>query len=270
LDQFLEHLLPITKKIVRIGSQSKSEALKDYNLDALVWTRKNNLMSGSERGIQKSISARLKEYQDDGSELCRSVTDPDWLSWNHISYFLKSTCPHHYSQLSAPVDEDGFMQVGGKRGNMFDYWRHGKDLEVRRSFAKFYGAPYNEDQQVAPRSLRELLLPTSNVWTFSRRERNLLAREWATQIRQECIDKLLVKAETHKETILERNLLRAELGRRVLETADVVGVTTTALAKNAAQLEQIRSKTLICEEAAEVLEVSPAYLRFFDISSLTF
>ncbi|KAG4428680.1 hypothetical protein IFR05_015837 [Cadophora sp. M221] len=45
-----------------------------------------------------------------------------------------------------------------------------------------------------------------------------------------------------------------EIDRRVLETADIIGVTTTGLAKRIKTLQRIPSKVFICEEAGEILE----------------
>jgi len=43
----------------------------------------------------------------------------------------------------------------------------------------------------------------------------------------------------------------------LLERVDVIGLTTTGLARYAPLLDRVASKTLICEEAGEVLEVRP-------------
>ena len=45
-----------------------------------------------------------------------------------------------------------------------------------------------------------------------------------------------------------------DVDRRVLQTADVIGVTTTGLARRIATLQHVRCKVVICEEAGEVLE----------------
>ncbi len=45
-----------------------------------------------------------------------------------------------------------------------------------------------------------------------------------------------------------------EVGRRVLQSADVVGVTATGLAQRIATLKRLRSKVIMCEEASEILE----------------
>ena len=45
-----------------------------------------------------------------------------------------------------------------------------------------------------------------------------------------------------------------EVDRRVLQTADVIGVTTSGLAKRISVLRHVTSKIVICEEAGEVME----------------
>jgi hypothetical protein len=41
----------------------------------------------------------------------------------------------------------------------------------------------------------------------------------------------------------------------VLETVDVIGVTTSSLAKKISTLQHARSKVVICENAGEVMEL---------------
>lgn len=56
LDQFLEGLLKVTKKIVRIGGQSKNEALKEFNLNNLrKFTRDNSKLKNSLRESSRHI-----------------------------------------------------------------------------------------------------------------------------------------------------------------------------------------------------------------------
>jgi hypothetical protein len=45
-----------------------------------------------------------------------------------------------------------------------------------------------------------------------------------------------------------------DVNRWILDTTDVIRLTTTGLAKNASVLHSINAKVVVCEEAAEVLE----------------
>ena len=69
------------------------------------------------------------------------------------------------------------------------------------------------------------------------------------------MDKLGVYSDAQRRTAAQLSALRSEYNKRILETADVIGLTTTGLARNASLLHFVNSKTLICEEAGEVLEV---------------
>lgn len=46
----------------------------------------------------------------------------------------------------------------------------------------------------------------------------------------------------------------SQIDRRVLQTADVIGVTTTGLARRISVLRRVRCKVIICEEAGEAME----------------
>lgn len=106
-----------------------------------------------------------------------------------------------------------------------------------------------------PQNLDELSMPSSNLWTFTKGERMILLDHWAASMRQEWVDYLVVKAQAHDEKIQELNAMSSEYSRQILSSADVIGITTTGLARYAPILNRVNSKTLICEEAGEVLEV---------------
>lgn len=59
------------------------------------------------------------------------------------------------------------------------------------------------------------------------------------------------ETETLKQCVAQ---VHDEVDRRVLETAEVIGVTTSGLAKRISVLRHIHTKVVICEEAGEVLE----------------
>ncbi|KAI9045275.1 uncharacterized protein KD926_009689 [Aspergillus affinis] len=56
------------------------------------------------------------------------------------------------------------------------------------------------------------------------------------------------------ETKASWDTVRDELDLRCLRDADVIGVTTTGLARNLNMLRRLHSKVLMCEEAGEILE----------------
>lgn len=105
------------------------------------------------------------------------------------------------------------------------------------------------------RRLEELLLPTTDIWGMSKKERKLVLDHWKKLIRQECVDNLAEHTQFQRQKIEELNSLSSEYKGRFLKTVDVIGLTTTGLAYHTSLLHHVASKTLICEEAGEVLEV---------------
>ena len=255
LDQFLEHLLPVTKNIVRIGGGSKSEILKPYNLWDLVSNKQGTLKSGSERFSEKLVYSGLDNKTTEGRQYCEQLSDEMKVHWHEISEFLAQDYPHHYAQLRSEHDSDGFVRVGSKGGSYFKFWKHCHDLRRHNLYSGNIDNDLPQTTARQPRAMDELLAATCNIWDFSERERTLLLRYWASQMRQKWIDKLMIRAEDHHELQKDLRTLQSEYKRRVLENAEIVGLTTTGLAQHISLLEKLKPKVLICEEAGEVLEV---------------
>lgn len=248
LDQFLEHLLDVRPNIqvVRIGSRSKSELLKDYNLRELIAGEKTR----KERATERGIHVALENEQTRGNKLCENLTrNPK--KWLDFSDFLERKFPNQFAILSSSVGSDGFQMAGVKSSNCFDRWAFGKDMR-NKNWKKMHAGRSRKKEL---RSLESLLLPTTDIWGMSKKERKLVLDHWKKHIRQEWFDNLTRHIQKQQEKVRELNSHSSQYKRRVLEAADVIGLTTTGLAKHAPLLRQIGSKTLICEEAGEVLEV---------------
>ena len=238
--------MPITQNIVRIGSSSKSEILKPYNLRELVSSRKGILKTGSERAEERKIHITLEKHERASNELCQLVNHGQRaIKWSTLSQFLSKEFPHHHEQLQTDTTDDGFRIIGTEKG-VFNCWIKGKDIpkKARRTASKH-----------ASRPVTELLSPDTDVWKLSKIERRLLFDYWTAAIRDESMDMLGAYSDEQRGTAAKLNALRSEYDKRILETADVIGLTTTGLARNASLLQFVNSKTLICEEAGEVLEV---------------
>jgi hypothetical protein len=212
--------------------------------------------SGSERFSEGRVYSELDDITTEGRQYCEQLSDQMKVHWHEISEFLAQDYPHHYAQLCSEHDNDGFVRVGSKGGSYFKIWKHCHDLRKHNLYSS--NTDNNPLQTTArqPRAMDELLAANSNIWDFSERERNLLLRYWASQLRQKWIDKLMIRAEDHHELQKDLRTLQSEYKRRVLESAEIVGLTTTGLAQHISLLEKLKPKVLICEEAGEVLEVS--------------
>ena len=113
--------------------------------------------------------------------------------------------------------------------------------------------------QHTSRPLTNYLTLNADIWEFSGDERTRILRHWESQLRQDWIDELTVRAQGYQDELEMLQTVRSEYNRRLLEKVDVIGLTTTGLARYAHLLDRVQAKTLICEEAGEVLEVPSSY-----------
>lgn len=84
-------------------------------------------------------------------------------------------------------------------------------------------------------------------------ERCALMNHWLTEIRVDALADLSGAVDDADECYTTLNKVHDEADRRVLSGADVIGVTTSGLAKRISVLKHVSSKVIICEEAGEVM-----------------
>jgi hypothetical protein len=225
LDQFLEHLLSVTKRVVRIGSRSKSEALEQYNLHEWTSRQEDGLKSRYERMMEWRIYQKLESHREEGNKLCETICHgSSRIKWPQISDFLKRDYPGHHAQLVGGIDNDGFVTVVRESHNFFKYWKYCHDLRDRETYDQFFGIESRQEKDDHPRPLDRLLIPDADIWEFSPEERRLILEHWENLLRQDWIDKILICAQGYQEEIDKLETLRSEYCRRVLEKADVIGI----------------------------------------------
>ncbi|XP_052747658.1 NFX1-type zinc finger-containing protein 1-like, partial [Galleria mellonella] len=137
LDQFLEHMLKFTQSIVRIGGQSRNEALAQYNINKLRTKRteysKSETVYYDQKRIFQRIVSRLKKIHDNIQNLNYSIltydnikvlepeskilerhygSDPlqSWL-FEHMTYVEATEEIHENVEISNNVDEDVYQRV---------------------------------------------------------------------------------------------------------------------------------------------------------------
>ncbi|KAN0075671.1 hypothetical protein V8E54_006941 [Elaphomyces granulatus] len=232
LDQLLEDLLEsgITSQIIRIGSQSKSEKLEPFNLRVVAG---NLEKTRKERRGRYELGRRLDEFETDYDGLFPKLRTTN--SGIAIKIHLKMNYIHHHEQLFG-VDVDGFQKAGSSNPQTI----------IRQ---------WLRSGQHSNGNLRHLeQLQTANIHQLSMEEREVLHRHWVEEIRDDLHAQTQQLFSDHYTTKLEFDSIRDELDLRCLRKADVIGVTTTGLARNLNLLRRVRSKVVLCEEAGEVLE----------------
>ncbi|RDW93807.1 uncharacterized protein DSM5745_01129 [Aspergillus mulundensis] len=230
LDQLLEDVLEneITTQIIRIGSQSKSDRLKPLNLRTVV---RNVEKTRFERTEQWQLHETLDEHEATFHKLRLNSTGSD----QSLKYYLERSQSLHYAQLFGK-DEDGFQRQ-----------TRGKPLQIIQSWLKV-----GVRSKGRPRSVE--VLAGVHVDMMTAAERRKIYAYWLSEHRKNSFEQAQAVFSTHLETKASWDRVRDEMDLRCLKTADVIGVTTTGLARNLEMLRRLPSKVLLCEEAGEVLE----------------
>lgn len=229
LDQLLEALVKgkITSQVIRIGSQSKSEVLQSLNLRTVSQTTDKTRL---ERSQQWEMQTRFEGHQGNFQKFRLDALG----SAPSLKYYLQRAHPSHHDQLFGE-DKDGWEKKGSNPHSIVNSWL--KD-----------GQPGT----AKPRSASDL--QEANITTMTTQERKLLHNFWLTEQKENLHDRAQSLLHSHREDKATWDKVREEMDLRCLRQADIIGVTTTILARNLTMLRKLRSKVLVCEEAGEVLE----------------
>lgn len=172
-------------------------------------------------------------------QLHGSQKRPDWAN---LKTRLARRHPRIYSQFSR-MDDEGFNSVGRVP---FEIWSHGTEEDL-------LGGPKTSSETDS--TLQSVLgAATRNVYALLPCDRRRLMESWTEEIRGDATDQLFELVKEAEDLHRQLDNIHDEVVRRVLQTADVIGVTTTGLARRISVLRRVRSKVIICEEAGEVME----------------
>lgn len=241
LDQFLEHLIEIgIEKIIRIGGQSKSKILEGKNLRVVS-------QGESKTKSERYLVSKSYRHLEDNAELITKVlgslhATQKRPNWANLQTHLHRNYPRIFSQFSR-FDNDGFETVGK---HPFEIWVEGIEGRV---LDKLNGpdATITASQEIIHNATR-------NVHALSLPERRQLMEVWVQEILENKTDELFEFVQDSYNVQERLEDIHDEVDRRVLQTADVIGITTTGLAKRISVLQRVRCKVTVCEEAGEVME----------------
>lgn len=236
LDQLLELLIDgKVRNIIRIGSRSKSDRLQSVNLREVV------------KGITRT-AAEIGAFHDTREDLHTETTEvidelenyqqinvhsqiKDFLAGNHRDHYEEL-----FGQLQSPDEiDEGYEVVNYNRKNSLSRWLHGgwNINTPDRPLSALYHGRFSE---------------------MNHRERVTIHRDWARQALDRDLDLLSALQDIYDKGRQRNDRVRSATDLRCLQQANIIGVTTTGLARNLDLLRRVQSKVLLCEEAGEVLE----------------
>ncbi|RLN90337.1 hypothetical protein BBJ28_00013206 [Nothophytophthora sp. Chile5] len=229
LDQFLCNLLDIgITSLVRVGGQCKEPRLEKYNLSKLPKT--------SQRYELKLLYEELDRDADLIEQVSRDLNaESRRPTWKSLKWFLETNFPDHFDDFeerSADIFADGWEVAGCD--DILEFWLQGQD-----------GAPARRRNPMRGRS---------NVWQWSVEERHAAVVEWDGDMRASRVEKLVAAQEAYRETLNKLDTVRSQADVTLLQRVQIIGMTTTGVAKNQQKIAAVAPRVVICEEAGEVLE----------------
>ncbi|KAJ5817143.1 hypothetical protein N7447_009376 [Penicillium robsamsonii] len=241
LDQFLKHLLDIgIQRIIRIGGRSQATELEGKNLRVV---SKGASKTEVESKTLRMSYSRLEDCMGTAGYAMKPLHQSQkGLSWAAIGNFVCHKWPIIYDQLERP-DLEGFTTVTDDK---LLNWLEVKSMRIQNS--------QNESEVDGVRFERLTRAAKENIYSLSIPERQILAMDWFKKWQESktaSLFEVINRATRHRDDI---NAVHEEINRRALIQADVVGITTTSLARHIKTLRRIGTKVIICEEAAEVME----------------
>ncbi|KAI9670299.1 MAG: hypothetical protein M1831_006513 [Alyxoria varia] len=233
LDQLLEQLVDSgVNNVVRIGSQSKSEKLKDLNLREISRRIDQTTFERRQRSLaMENVNAATKRLNYELSKYIQASTA------SSVEQYLKEYQGEHFEELfmKPNVDEEGFQEVTHRQDPVQAWLSKGASKEY-----------------LNPRTVDEL--QETSLALMTQEERRMLHGFWTRDCRDRFSDEIRLALEAYLNARKVLDTCRTEIDLRSLKQALVIGVTTTGLARILKLLKTLGPKILVCEEAGEVLE----------------
>ncbi|KAL4130028.1 hypothetical protein PRIC2_006034 [Phytophthora ramorum] len=236
LDQFLCHLLDVgITSLVRIGGQCKEPRLEKYNL--------NKLPKSFQRYELKLLYEKLDVNADAIALALRELdADAHHPTWKSLKWFLETNYPDEYdyfAERSAELYDDDWKIAGSS--DILEYWIQGQDLDAfqRRGH-----------QRQGANNWRN----NSNVWVWSLAKRRNALAQWVGALRTGRVEELVNAQKAYCETMKKIETVKEQADVEVLKRVQIIGMTTTGVAKNQRKIAAVAPPVVICEEAGEVLE----------------
>ncbi|KAI9730359.1 MAG: hypothetical protein M1834_005869 [Cirrosporium novae-zelandiae] len=234
LDQLLEELIHSgISQVIRIGGRSKSELLQPLNLRLVA---KKVEQTKVEKRRKWELAQALEKDEDALSDFFSTLNKLD--SWTSIKNYLEVHHSEHHNELFGQPEE-GWEVVHHHPENIIDNWLYENNPLFSKRFSRV---------RPISRLLQESLYAMSSI------ERATIHAHWLSSIKNDIYNNIMTALMSYLGVKADHDQIRNELDLRCLQQANVIGVTTSGLAKNIDLLQRLQSKVMLCEEAGEVLE----------------
>lgn len=275
LDGYLHDLLKSgVTKLARLGQGSKEDWTTSYQVREL--SRKMKLTQIESSKVRYGY-LQAENLAKEGTSFCESLHD-QLMSWLAIRGHLQANYKSIFDRFAGlETIGDGLLadiRLARKAGGFaFEYWCRGGDInDVKQLLICFDTMLGDSDlpEELETSKVRERVLatiarnvetaqinvtPGRDLWDMTLEERELLLKKWKDEISPWAIvDQTVEIHRRHQKAVSERKKVQQEIDARCLGQQEVIGLTTTACARDWSMLKQIDLEVVICEEAGEVTE----------------
>ncbi|VVC44294.1 Hypothetical protein CINCED_3A013372 [Cinara cedri] len=255
LDHFLEGVLKITDKLVRIGCQSKCEALKKYSLKEIVKLNKLKIDNVLEQELKVKEQAILKCYE----ECDKLYTDSwDFLNWLFHPYPVDKMIKN-YKRDDVVSNQhclilDDIKQCLLKlteqvtEGSEYHSLKIKQELKMLKKFYEYFEYMLAfDDSNINSLIVNDIhLIPADQRW--------VLYYNWVQRIVNNYKNMLTPIWKEYNELCKKLDQNRLEQTVNLLKNIHIIGLTTTGAVKNKDLLEHLKPPIVIVEEGTEALE----------------
>jgi len=229
--------------MIRVGGQSRSPELDDINLRAVsrAFVRKKH-----ESTMLSEAYSELRELMETARNTLGLLSDIQ-KGAKQVSTalrpFLSRRYPRVYSQLYPPEGEVSTSTT--PRDALLAL------AELGNKYPAVDPEEFIYRDEISGELLRRAELDMESLTPL---ERQFLWQTWVKQFEREQTERLAHQMSLADALQDRINTIHTELNHQAILSTDVIGITTTGLAKEASLLQRLRCKVILCEEAAEILE----------------
>ena len=267
LDSFLSGLQDAgVENLLRIGAGSKEPWTDPINL---THKRRKARFSPNEMSQLKDFNTQASGILDDIDSWCRGQSSQELtgeVKWFAVQSILFNYHRNAYDQFKTPTASSAVVAL------LFEYWAKGGDIQnlthlraalVKRLSKKQSKDDSNDmlnvekimDEMTSTAFEQDALLGNDSIWNVPANEREALIQAWASTVDTSTLAEDLAKWYLdHQYTRDKAQNIRNARDVRIMQQANVIGMTTTACAGKWDLLNALDLDILVCEEAGEVLE----------------
>ena len=277
LDQFLEGIVKLRKNkeisinIVRVGGRSKSEVLKEFTLhEKKIKARKEQKTNKKQRRYRvRSELPQIQAKCDALEDLCESrnyypINEEIYFSFLHPDELNKMECHYLKDAISCDQPELRYIlewfhvKTKPKEEKKMDFLEHQADEDDRniRNEGKSKGSEVIGIAVNHRKDLRALFKELQSV--YPEPHQHCEVHQHKLELFKYCLRERLRELQLERSELIEKKEFVDKdeqcLSINILKEADVIGFTTTGASAHIKILTQVRSKIVIVEEAAEIME----------------